>query len=249
MTAMLGGSCAALAALALAAPVAAAPATVDGAPPSRTITEPADGDGPVRLSLPSESDRAAWGRSGFRLGLGVLYGALRGDGGVPSSSMLGLAIRPGVQLDADWAIYLPLQYAALASGARFVASIEPTWHVTPYLAVGLGLGYGGLIGQSTGVLGPTVPDLYAIGQSYTFVDTRTPLSQCDGVGLAVHGRVELGYVLGPRSRTHLALELFRQWTGCEQGSGSVDAYTGVEPVSRQLWTDVGLSLAWGIEWR
>jgi hypothetical protein len=162
--------------------------------------------------------------------------------------MTGLIIRPGIRLDADWSIYLPLQYAALTAGARFVASVEPTWHITHYLAVGAGLGYGGLISASSGGFGPPY-DVDQRGQSYTYLDTTTPLSECTGVGLAAHGRVELGYVLGPRSRTHVALEAFRQWTGCEQGTSVVDPYTGTENVRRQFWADTGLSLAWGIEWR
>jgi hypothetical protein len=232
---------------ATAEPAGAAVSPASAKPPTRAIVDGPDEDGPVRLSLPSESERAAWRRSGFRLGLGVLYGVLQGDG-LPDSSMTGLVIRPGIRLDADWSIYLPLQYAALSSGARFVASVEPTWHITPYLAVGAGLGYGGLISVLTGGEGPPL-DLDHLDQSYTYPDSRIPLSECNGVGLAAHGRVELGYVLGPRSRTHLAVEAFRQWTGCEQGIGVVDPYTGTENLRRQFWADTGLTLAWGIEWR
>lgn len=215
-------------------------------PPARAIVDEPDEDGPVRLSLPGESDRAAWRRTGFRLGLGLSYGMLRGDGELGSSRMTGLVIRPGIRLDGDWSIYLPLQYAALTSGARFVVSVEPTWHISSYLAVAAGLGYAGLASAPSGSLGPPF-DIF--DQSYTYLDTRIPLEDCSGVGLAAHGRVELGYVLGPRSRTHVALEAFRQWTGCQQGISVIDPYTGTENVRRQFWADTGLTLAWGIEWR
>jgi hypothetical protein len=228
------------------------PASPDA--PAPAVAGATDDDGPVRVSLPTEADRVAWNRSGFRLGLGMLYGTLRGSQGAPGATMLGLSVRPGIRLDSQWSVYLPLQYMGITRGARFAASVEPTWHVTPYLAVGLGLGYAGFLGFSppvdpfTGF--PAEPDTsVAPGQSYTYPDARKPLTDCTGVGVAAVGRVEVAYVLGTRTRTHVALEAFRQWTGCEQGTGEVDPYTGTENVLRQWWAHTGLTLAWGLEWR
>jgi hypothetical protein len=213
-----------------------------------------DDDGTVRLSLPTEEDRAAWLRAGFRLGLGVLYGQLRGSGEVPDMSLKGVVIRPGIHLDPQWSVYLPLQYALTSlGGARFAAAVEPTWHITPGIALGLGLGYAGLIGvhpYGVGVQAGPETDLGMLGQSYTVPDATRPLSDCTGVGVTALARIELGYVLGPRSRTHLALEALGQWTGCEEDifSGR-DPFTGVQYTLRQWWAHRGVSLSWGIEWR
>jgi hypothetical protein len=214
---------------------------------------PHDDDGAVRLSLPTEEDRAAWRRSGFRLALGVVYGQLRGAGKVPDLSLKGVAIRPGIQLDPAWSVYLPLQYALTSrDGARFAAAVEPTWHVTPSIALGLGVGYGGLIGvhpYDFGLQEGPEAELGARGQSYTVPDAKKPLSECTGTGVTALARVEVGYVLGPRSRTHVALEALAQWTGCEENAEGRDSFSGVQYTLRQYWGHRGVSLSWGIEWR
>jgi len=210
----------------------------------------ADGDGPVRLSLPSESDRAAWRHSGFRLGLGLSYGMLHGRGAVPDFETRGIFIRPGIRLDPGWSVYLSLQYQTFADGgARFASTIEPTWHITPYLAASVGLGYAGIAGYSRDEVPPLQPDIVALGQSYTYPDVQRALAGCDGVGLTALARLELGHVLGPRSRTHLAVETLGQWTGCEQASSVIDPFSGQELVRRQWWAHTGVSLSWGLEWR
>lgn len=211
----------------------------------------ASGDGPVRLSLATEADREAWLHSGFRLGLGLTYGTLHGQGAVPDFTTLGVTIRPGIRLDPQWSIYLSLQYATLAGGAaRFASAIEPTWHITPHLAAGVGLGYAGIAGYQRidGGL-PLQPTVDTLGQSYTFPDAKTPVPKCTGVGLAALARLELGYVLGPRTRTHIAAEALAQWTGCEDTSSTVDEFSGKQLVRRQWWAHTGASVSWGIEWR
>ena len=50
-----------------------------------------DDEGPPRFSLPTQSDRDAWLRGGFRLSLGLTYGRLAGLEGVPSG---GCSARP-----------------------------------------------------------------------------------------------------------------------------------------------------------
>jgi hypothetical protein len=223
---------------------------VTASPSSSASERSADGDGPVRLSLPGEADRAAWLRSGFRLGLGLSYGTLHGRSAVPDFTTWGVTIRPGIRLDPQWSIYLSLQYEALAGeGARFASAVEPTWHVTPHLAAGVGLGYAGIAGYSRFDLNPLEPTVNTLGQSYTFPDAKRPLPNCTGVGLVALARLELGYVLGPRTRTHVAMETFEQWTGCEDASGTVDSFSGKELVRRQWWAHTGASVAWGIEWR
>ncbi|HZJ66519.1 MAG TPA: hypothetical protein VFD36_23590 [Kofleriaceae bacterium] len=215
---------------------------------------PDDGDGAVRLSLPTEEDRAAWRRSGFRLALGIVYGELHGARQIPDLTLKGVAIRPGIRIDPEWSIYLPLQYATTSlGGARFAAAVEPTWHIAPSIALGLGVGYAGLIGVST--YNPFAPpsgpelDVDIQGQSYTFPEGVKPVRSCDGVGITAAARLEAGYVLGPRSRTHVALEALAQRTGCEEGGGGSNAFTGTDNMFRQWWVHRGMSLSWSIEWR
>ena len=234
----------------------AAPVSEPARPPQaqpmapQVIAQPRDDDGPVRLSLPTAEDRALWQRSGFRLGLGALYGQLLGSGSVMDLTLKGVTIRPGIRLDSRWGLYLPVGYAVTDhSGAQFAATVEPTWYATPNIAFALGLGYAGLIGVHEFVLTPPEQAFEQIGQSYTFPDASTPVSRCDGYGVLGLGRMELGYVLGPRSRTHLALEVIGQWTGCELSHGGKDRYSGMEYVIRQWWGHTGFTLSWGIEWR
>jgi hypothetical protein len=241
------------------APASSAPPGQPSAQRSLPVTQslkivPDDADGAVRLSLPTEEDRAAWRRSGFRLALGVLYGQLQGAGEVPDLTLKGVVIRPGIRIDPEWSVYLPLQYASTSkSGGRFAAAVEPTWHITPSFAVGFGLGYAGLIGISP--YDPTLPAqgpetaLGQIDQPYTFPDAKKPIQGCDGVGVTALARAELGYVLGPRSRTHVALEALGQRTGCEENGGGRDAFTGANNKFRQWWGHTGVTLSWGIEWR
>jgi len=220
---------------------------------TRVAIDPRDDDGAVRLSLPTEEDRTAWQRSGFRLALGALYGRLRGSGEVPDLTLTGVVIRPGIRIDPQWSIYVPLQYAVTDhGGARFAAAVEPTWHATPNIALGFGVGYAGLLSIRT--YGPVFgagpeEDLGMLGQPYTFPDASKPLSVCTGVGITALARLELGYVLGRRSRTHVALEALGQWTGCEESTFSRDTFTGAEYMLRQWWGHAGMSLSWGIEWR
>lgn len=216
----------------------------------QVIARPRDDDGPVRLSLPTAEDRALWQRSGFRLGLGALYGQLSGSGSVMDLTLKGVTIRPGIRLDPGWGLYLPVEYAVTdREGAQFAATVEPTWYATPNIAFALGLGYAGLFGVHEFTATPPEQAFEQIGQSYTFPDASTPVSRCDGYGLVGLGRMELGYVLGPRSRTHLALEAIGQWTGCELSNIGRDRYSGKEYVIRQWWGHTGFTVSWGIEWR
>jgi len=237
-------------------PPSTAPASAPRSlPVTQSLQVPSgDADGEVRLSLPTEEDRAAWRRSGFRLALGVLYGELRGTREVPDLTLKGVVIRPGIRIDPDWSVYLPLQYASTSKGgARFAAAVEPTWHVTPSFGVGFGLGYAGLIGISP--YDPMLPnpgpemELEQADQSFTFAESKKAIRSCDGVGITALVRAELGYVLGPRSRTHVALEALGQRTGCEEDSGGRDAFTGANNKFRQWWGHSGVTLSWGIEWR
>jgi len=241
------------------APAAAQPA----AGPAMTAPDPAnpapapattrDDDGEPRLSLPTQADRDAWQTSGFRLGLGLVYGRLIGLRGAPSGRLIGPTIRIGVRLDERWSVLASFQYAAASqrgglSGLRFAGTLDPTWHATPHLSVAVGFGFAGIVEGRTGRKDAD-PLPSTIDTSYTFPDARTPVASCSGVGAAGLVRIEWSYVLGPRSQTGIALEGVGQWTGCVDDTNRVEPDTGVAIVRRQWWPHAGVTLGWGITWR
>ena len=210
-------------------------------------------EGEPKLSLPVEADREAWRRSGFRLGLGIVYGQLVGLGGAPSGRLRGAVLRLGLRLDSDWSIYTSFQYAAASavgglSGLRFAGTLDPTWHVTSHLSLAMGFGFGGIVEGRTGR--PDVDPLPSrLNSSYTFPSAGPPLPSCSGVGAAGLLRAEWSIVLGPRSATSLLVEGVGQWTGCVQDTGNVDPDTGHAIVRRQFWPHAGVTASWGISWR
>ncbi|HEU4733306.1 MAG TPA: hypothetical protein VFT22_35685 [Kofleriaceae bacterium] len=233
-----------------ASPTQTAPAPTAPAPPAASG---ADDDGEPRLSLPTQADRTAWRTSGFRLGLGLVYGRLIGLRGAPSGRLIGPTIRAGVRLDDSWSILASFQYASASksgglSGLRFAGTVDPTWHVTPSLSLAVGFGFGGIVEGRTGRM-DAEPLPSTIDTSYTFPDARTPIASCSGVGAAGLVRVEWSYVLGPRAATGVALELVGQWTGCVDDTNRVEPDTGTAIVRRQWWPHTGATLGWGITWR
>jgi hypothetical protein len=267
-----GSTLAALLLFALAAPAPAlgqhetppppepppAPATPPApAPPPPPVaaaaSPPHDDEGPPRFSLPTQSDRDAWKRGGFRLSLGLTYGRLVGLEGVPSGGLIGPTIRVGLRLDADWSLYASFQYVSAEtpgafSALRFAGTIDPTWHATRHLSLALGLGFGGLEG---GVIGGSDIDPlpHTIETSYTFPRSSPPLPNCSGVGVVGLARAEWTFVLGPRTSTGLGLEAFGQWTGCVEETGRVDPDSGLAIVRRQYWPQVGYTGTWSFTWR
>ena len=107
-------TCTAIAIFALGAPVAhaepapAQPAPTQPAPTKAKVVN--DEDGVPRLSLPTEADRVAWRRPGFRLGLGFAYGELAGLGGAPSGRLIGAKLRAGLRLDEGWSLAASFEY-------------------------------------------------------------------------------------------------------------------------------------------
>lgn len=203
--------------------------------------------------MPTEPDRVAWLRSGFRLGLGVVYGELVGLGGAPSGSLLGPFLRVGLRLDDRWSLLASFQYAAASragglSGLRFGGTVDPTWHATRHLSVAVGFGFGGIVEGRTGR--PDAEPLPStLETSYTFPNARTPLARCTGVGVTGLLRAEWSYILGPRSSTAVSLEGLGQWTGCVADANRLEPDTGRPIVRRQFWPHAGVTLAWGLTWR
>jgi len=212
-----------------------------------------DEDGPVRLSLPTESDRAAWRKPGFRLQLGASFGDLQGLGGAPSGLVYGALLRIGMRLDERWSILGSFQYAGASgasglSGLRFLGTLEPTWHVLPNVSLAVGLGFGGIVESRTNRADPE-PLRDTLDTSYTFVDASHPLARCSGVGVAALTRADYMFVIGPRASTGLALEVSGQWTGCVDSGERVEPDTGRPIVRRQWWPHLGGTIAWVIAWR
>lgn len=239
-----------LAVIAAAAAVAGpADAEEEGRPTSASDEE----EGEPKLSLPSEEDRQAWQRPGFRLGLGFGYGELVGIGGAPSGRLLAANLRAGLRLDERWSIAGSFQYALASrdgglAGLRFAGTIDPTWHVTPALALAVGLGFGGIVEQSTQRMdAEPLPD--ALESSYTFPDASAPMASCSGVGVAGLARLEYGYVLGPRMQAVVGAELVGQWTGCVDDTGRVEPDTGKAIVRKQWWPHTGGTVSIGVAWR
>jgi hypothetical protein len=235
------------------APPAAAAQPAPVAPATTATPRPDDAEGEPKLSLPTEADRDAWRRPGFRMGLAASYGELVGLEGAPNGRLLGFLLRLGVRLDSDWSLIGSFQYDRATSsggidGLRFAGTLDPTWHLTNHLSLAVGLGFGGIV--EGGTSRPDVAPLPgSLATSFTEPSPGPPLPSCSGVGVATLGRVEWTFVLGPRSATNFALEAVGQWTGCVDNTGHVNLDTGQAIVRRQWWPHTGGTFQWGFTWR
>ena len=224
-------------------------------PPASAPPPPDDAgkekEGPPRLSLPTEADRDAWRRDGFRLGIGLHYGEMFGLAGAPRARLIGATVRLGLRLDSDWSLLASFQYSVMSrglTGLRFSGTLDPTWHATRHLSLAVGLGFAGISGGSTG--GPDIAPLpNTLDAPYTFPSANPPMPSCTGGGLAALARAEWAIVLGSRSATTFGVEGFGQWTGCEDDTGLVEPDTGQAIVRRQFWPHLGVTGTVGILWR
>lgn len=247
----------ALAIVALWAPVAVADDKPAEPAPAEASDKPVitdEEEGPPKLSLPTEEDRQAWKKPGFRLSLGMTYGELHGLRGAPSGRLLGPILRMGVRLDADWSLMSSFMYASASragelSGLRFAGTVDPTWHITPSLSLAFGFGFGGIVegGPSRPMDASPAPD--TLESSYTFPDASTPIASCSGVGAAALVRGEFATVMGPRSQFHASIELVGQWTGCVDDTGNLEPDTGEAIERRQWWPHIGGVVTAGFTWR
>lgn len=210
-------------------------------------------DSEPKLSLPTEADRQAWTRPGFRLGLSASYGELVGLRGAPDGTLYAANLRAGLRLDAKWSLMASFQYALASSsdglaGLRFAGTIDPALNVTRNLTVALGFGFGGIVEGTTSRKDP-MPLPSTLETSYTFPDASTPLPSCSGVGAAALARAEYSYVLGPRMAATIGLEIVGQWTGCVDDTGRVEPDSGKAIVRRQWWPHTGATFSVGFAWR
>ena len=238
--------------------LAAAPARADD---SGTVTKPSGSsnitnvveEGEPKLSMPTESDRVAWTKSGFRLGLGLAYGRLEGLRGAPSGRLLGAVLHAGLRLDADWSLITTFEYASASargglSGLRFAGTIDPTWHVTRELSLAFGFGFGGIVEGRTGRMDSN-PLPSTLDTSYTFGSSNPPVASCSGVGATGLLRGAYTWVIGPRSTTDLEIEIIGQYTSCTDKTGRVDPDTATPITRSQYWPHWGATLGWGFAWR
>ena len=226
----------------------AAPAFADDKSPPKP-----DEDPEPKLSLPTEADRLAWQRSGFRFSLGAVGGQFSGANGAPSGRLIGATIRAGVRLDPTWSILASIEYASVyradnLNGFRYYGTIDPTYHATPNLALAVGFGFGGIVEGDTGRPDPE-PLPNKLDVSYTFPDAHAPVASCHGLGAAGLVRGEWSMVLGPRTSTAIALEVDAQWTACTDETGNIDTDNGTQIVRRQYWAHTGVTLGWSLMWR
>lgn len=211
-------------------------------------------DAPPKLSLPTEADREAWTRPGFRLELGLAYGEMYGLRGAPSGRLLGPILRAGLRLDRDWSLVTSFQYLSASrgngglQGLRFAGTIDPTWHISRELSLAVGFGFAGIVEQG-GARTDSDPLPDTLESSYTFPDASRPIGSCSGVGAAGLVRSEYGYVVGPRGTVHFMFEAIGQWTGCTDDSGRVEPDTGKAIERHQWWPHVGGTLSVGFMWR
>ncbi len=209
---------------------------------------------PFKLSLPTEEDRVAWQRPGFRMALGLEYGTLRGLDGAPSGRIFGAILRTGARLDTDWSLLLSFHYAsASATGGlaalRFAGTLDPTWHVNEHLELAAGVGFGGLVESSTGRADPYAAQRQTLDVSITYPKASPPVSTCSGLGPAGLLRAGWMQLIGPLASTGIVLEVQGQWTGCVVSVGRTEADTAKALVQRQWWPLAGATLAWMVQWR
>jgi hypothetical protein len=213
-----------------------------------------------RRSLVLKSESEQWRESGFRLGLGLAVGRMVGIHGTPSGRLIGAVLHAGLRLDDDWSILATFQYAQARggsragmpndglSGLRFAGTIDPTWHVTPSIALAVGFGFGGIVEGNTGRM-DVDPLGSTLDSSYTFPSSNPPLPRCNGVGVATLARATWSHLIGPHSSLDVALEMIGQYTSCVDRTGRVEPDTA-QPIERhQYWPQSGGDLTVGVSWR
>jgi hypothetical protein len=210
-----------------------------------------DEEGTPKLSLPTQADRDAWQNPGFRLGLGMDYGRMIGLRGAPSGRLLGAVLHAGLRLDRDWSLLATFHYGSASqsgglSALRFAGTVDPTWHVTPSVALAIGFGFGGLVEGNTGRMDNPQQ---ATDVSITLPSSNPPVSSCTGVGAAGLFRASYNIVLGPRATFEIDAEVIGQYTSCQGRRPTVEPDTAQPIVRTQYWSHTGATLGLGFAWR
>jgi hypothetical protein len=208
-------------------------------------------DAEPKLSLPTESDRVAWTKSGFRMGLALSVGELRGIRGVPNASIIGVLLHAGIRLDKDWSLMSTFSYGQQSgglSGLRAAGTIDPTWHVTRALSLAVGFGFSAMVNART-KLPDADPLPGSLDSTYTFPSSTHPMSLCSGNGVTALARATYSWVIGPRGSAFLEADAIGQYTECIDPTGNVDP-DNAQPILRiQYWAQDGFTINGGFAWR
>ena len=209
-----------------------------------------------RASLATSTPKEDWAKAGFRLELGASYGAVRGLGGAPSGGGFGVVVRVGARLDADWSLLASIRYAGVTGdtgvgllGLRYLALLEPVWHLTPTLELALGLGAAGIVEGGTGRDEVDGAGRDALVAPLTLASASPPLPSCAGVGAAASLRASWRWRIGPLASTGLDLVADGQRTLCIDDTGRVEPDSATAIVRRQWWPHLGAALMWVVAWR
>lgn len=199
----------------------------------------------VRLSLPTESDRAAWARSGLRVALAYGYGIVTGAGPAWSFRSSSAMLRPSFRLDQRWELGVAMLYGIGPNGVRWSVTIEPTLFVWRQLGISAGVGYGGLFISKADVNTGSLPT-ETVSRT---LSSSEHLSSCTGSALTTAIRIEYLFVVGSLFASGPFVDLNEQWTGCGQSFGQTDQETGRSVVLTQWWRQTTTTFGWWFAWR
>jgi hypothetical protein len=210
----------------------------------------------LRLSLPTETDRDAWREPGLSVQLAYGQSWFGGSGPALPFSTNAFSLRTRVRLDAWWSAAAVFTYEAAGgefSGLRWAATVEPTFHPLPDVGVSLGVGYAGLMGNSTAAMVGTPSDKPPVDRSQEVAPRDFApgelLTACTGGGLVALARIDWIFALGPLFATGPYADAGVQWTHCTAPLGGSDAETGEAIVGRQWWRHGGATVGWWLAWR
>ena len=199
-----------------------------------------DDDFKFVVSLPTTDDRQAWQSPGFRMEIGYGRGGLWGAQAAPDADTYAALIRPGVRLEGPWSLYTSLAYAVALggmSGVQYAVTVEPVFHLSDAVRLGVGVGFGGIIEGGAAARGePDAVQRDALVGNQTLSSSDRPLQSCSGSGPVGVARLEWWVVMGPLSSVGLSFEGGWHRTGCEDDTGRVEPDTGDAIVRRQWWS-------------
>lgn len=241
---------------AVATSASAASASVAAAAAASATDADDDDDPPLRLSLPTQADREAWTDGGFRLELGLRWGATAGLDGRPDGDGFGVLARFGVRLDPRWSLAAAFHYAAVSGqpgrdllGLRYLGLLEPTWHPWSGLTIAVGVGMGGMVEGGSLRDEPDGATRDALVAPLTLPAGSAAIPSCTGVGPAAALRVGWRVVLGPIAAMGLDAQVDAGALACVDDTSRVEPDTATAIVRRQWWTQTAWSLALVWAWR
>lgn len=208
--------------------------------PTRAHATPTRAAPYERFSLPQGSVDDAWASPGFRLGLGFGVGGLWGSARSAGGTLIGGTIRAAWRFGPRLSLASTFFYGALSGdldAMRYAITVEPTWHPERGLSLGLGVGYGGLIGDVSESLRENEPGFGSVSRG-----EEPTISHCEAGGIVGVARISYLFRLGRVGSTGPQATGIVQWTRCTDTAGDDREIV-------QWWTHLGFSLAWTFSWR